>query len=101
MVGNAKLPRIKQKIYDCLKRRPSTRDEIIAYVWQDHPQDAPTNIQTIANHISQLRVILAGFAIILCSQGGSHRRGLQKYYLFEGRDMYKNAKLRRHLENGP
>lgn len=74
------LPRIKQQIFDCLKRGPRTIAEIKSHVWQIHPQDAPSD-KCIAVHISQLRRL--GYRIT-CPHGGDHRRGPQPYRLDGG-----------------
>lgn len=74
------LPRIKQQIFDFLKRGPRTTDQIKAHIWQIHPQDAPSD-KCISMHISQMRRMLAGQYEIECEWGGSHRRGQQPYVL--------------------
>lgn len=75
-----RLPRVKQQIFDCLRRGPRTITEIKSWVWQIHPQDAPCD-KCIAVHISAMRRMLAREYEIICARGGGLGRGQQPYVL--------------------
>jgi hypothetical protein len=51
------LPRIKQDIFDMLRRRPATASEILAHVWQLRPQ--PPKLSVVKAHICQINRLLA------------------------------------------
>lgn len=56
------MTRIKQEIFDLVKRRRRTTSELLSLVWYIHPQDAPSR-KCIHNHISQINKTLKGKAI--------------------------------------
>jgi len=62
------------------RRGPRTGAQIMAYVWQLHPQDAP-DPKCLHVHISQMRRMLAGKYRILCGRGsqGPHPYRLERY----------------------
>ena len=50
--------RHKQQIWDRLCRGPATATQLMAWLYQTHPQDAPTNPRTIKVQVSQMNVQL-------------------------------------------
>jgi hypothetical protein len=50
---------ISQQIYDLVRRRPRTADELLALIWQIHPQDAPDR-SAIKAHVWHLNRRLQG-----------------------------------------
>jgi|HubBroStandDraft_2_1064218.scaffolds.fasta_scaffold618831_1 hypothetical protein len=53
---------IGQQIYDLVKRRPRTADELLALIWQIHPQDAPRR-SAIKAHVWHINRRLKGYRI--------------------------------------
>jgi len=50
--------RHKQQIWNRLQRGPATASELLRWLYQTHPQDAPTTAHTIKSQISKMNVYL-------------------------------------------
>ena len=69
-----RLPPIKQRIYDAVKRRPGiTAQELRDWVWADDPNGGPESRKVLHVHVSQLNHLLAPLGIMVRSQGGGYR----------------------------
>ena len=55
-----KLPRVKQRIFDIIAKRPGIPVDLLRdYVWVDDPDGGPESKSTIYVHIVQMNKILA------------------------------------------
>jgi hypothetical protein len=69
-----KLPKIKRRIYDAVKRRPGIgAEELRCVVWADDPNGGPEDRKVLHVHVSQLNHLLAPFGIVMRSQGGGYQ----------------------------
>ena len=76
-----KLTPIEQQIYELVRKRPRTTQELIAQIWWIHPQDAPdpSNIKAHVWHLNQAlktrgeRIASQGF------RGNQFRAGEPRY----------------------
>jgi len=69
-----RLPKIKQRIYDAVQRRPDiTAEELRCVVWADDPAGGPEDRKVLHVHVSQLNRTLAVHGIMVRSQGGGYR----------------------------
>lgn len=55
--------RIREQIYELVKKRPRTASEIIAAIWWVHPQDAPDR-SAIKAHVWLLNQQLNGERVV-------------------------------------
>jgi hypothetical protein len=70
-----RLPPIKQRIYDAVKRRPGiTAQELRDWVWADDPDGGPlTDTKCLHTHVAQLNALLRPLGIMVRSQGGGYQ----------------------------
>ena len=69
-----KLTPIERQIYELVRKRSRTVDDIIAQIWWIHPQDAPQR-NNIKAHIWSINRKLRGERIRSSDWGGSPRTG--------------------------
>ena len=62
---------IERQIYDLVRRRPRTASELMALVWQLHPQDAPDR-SNIKSHVWHMNRELRARGEMIRSVRGSH-----------------------------
>jgi len=69
-----KLPPIKRRIYDAVKRCPGiSAEELRGAVWADDPSGGPEDRKVLHVHVSQLNQLLAPHGIVMRSQSGGYR----------------------------
>jgi len=69
-----RLPPIKKRILDTVKRRPGiSAEELRSVVWAGDPNGGPEDRKVLHVHVSQLNQLLAPLGIIVRSQGGGYR----------------------------
>jgi hypothetical protein len=70
-----RLPPIKQRIYDAVRRRPDiTARELRDWVWADDIDGGPlTDTKCLHVHVAQLNAMLRPHGIMVRSQGGGYR----------------------------
>lgn len=70
----------QQQIYDLVRRRPRTADEIISALWWVHPQDAPKR-SCIKAHVWHLNQRLKAHGERVCGDwgGGPRREALYRW----------------------
>jgi hypothetical protein len=69
-----RLPRIKERILEAVKRRPGiSAEELRTIVWADDPNGGPEDRKVLHVHVSQLNQLLAPFGIMVRSQGGGYQ----------------------------
>jgi hypothetical protein len=65
------LPPIKQRILDCVRRRPGINaEELRCVVWADDPSGGPENRKCLHVHVNQLNHLLASLGIVVRFQDG-------------------------------
>lgn len=75
-----KLTPIPQQIYDLVRVRPRTVDELIAAIWWIHPQDAPRR-STIKAHVWHANQRLKPFNQRIVGDWGGARERVAYYRL--------------------
>ena len=72
--ANSRLPPIKQRIYDAVRRHPGiTAEQLRCLVWADDPNGGPEDRKVLHVHISQLNDRLAARGIEVRASGGEYR----------------------------
>jgi hypothetical protein len=68
-----RLPPIKSRIYEAVRRRPGiSAEELRGLVWNG-PDGGPENIKCLHVHVHQLNNLLAPHGIMVRSQGGGYQ----------------------------
>ena len=69
-----RLPRIKQIIFETVRKRPGlSAEQLRCAVWADDPSGGPEDRKVLHVHVNQLNRLLAPHGIRVRNQGGGYR----------------------------